>query len=100
MTLKPDEFIRRFLIHILPDRFVKIRHYGFLGTRNKRIKLALCKKLTGAKLRSKTKMTTAELMLKITGKDITRCPSCGLGKLIWSNGLSPPKSSQLNNLYA
>ena len=35
MSLKPEEFIRRFSMHILPDRFVKIRHYGILGNRNK-----------------------------------------------------------------
>lgn len=38
MTLKADEFIRRFTMHILPDKFVKIRHYGILGNRNKKLK--------------------------------------------------------------
>ena len=36
MTLDADEFIRRFLLHVLPDRFVKIRHYGLLGNRCRR----------------------------------------------------------------
>ena len=38
MTLKAEEFIRRFLMHILPERFMKIRHYGLLGNRNKKTK--------------------------------------------------------------
>lgn len=46
MRISVEEFIRRFLIHILPDRFMKIRHYGLLGNRNKTEKLGLCKQLT------------------------------------------------------
>ena len=46
ITIEAEEFIRRFLLHILPPRFMKIRHYGLLGNRNKKTKLAECKKLT------------------------------------------------------
>ena len=46
MTLEAEEFIRRFLMHILPPYFMKIRHYGLLENRNKKTKLAECKKLT------------------------------------------------------
>ena len=46
MSLDANEFIRRFLIHVLPDRFTKIRHYGLLSPVNKATKLKLCKKLT------------------------------------------------------
>ena len=45
MTLKPDEFIRRFLLHTLPDGFHRIRHYGFLANGHRAAKLALCRKL-------------------------------------------------------
>ena len=45
MTVSADEFIRRFLLHVLPDRFVKIRHYGLLGNRCRRKKLVLCREL-------------------------------------------------------
>jgi hypothetical protein len=44
MPLKADEFIRRFLLHVLPDRFVKIRHYGLLGNRCRKEKLAACRR--------------------------------------------------------
>ena len=43
MTLSAGEFIRRFLMHVLPSHFVKIRHYGFLSSRGKQVKLPLCK---------------------------------------------------------
>jgi hypothetical protein len=46
VTLKGVEFIRRFLIHVLPRKFVKVRTYGLLANRNKKTKLALCRKLT------------------------------------------------------
>ena len=46
LTLKGVEFVRRFLMHILPKGFVKIRHYGLLANRNKKTKLELCRKLT------------------------------------------------------
>ena len=45
MTLTADEFIRRFLLHTLPDRFHRIRHYGFLGNRHRAQKLVLCREL-------------------------------------------------------
>jgi Putative transposase len=45
MTLAADEFIRRFLLHALPDGFHRIRHYGFLANRGRADKLALCRSL-------------------------------------------------------
>ena len=45
MTLDADEFIRRFLLHTLPDGFHRIRHYGFLANGHRAAKLALCRKL-------------------------------------------------------
>lgn len=47
MTVSAEEFIRRFLLHILPPGFMKIRHYGFLSSRGKQVKLLKCKRLTG-----------------------------------------------------
>ena len=45
MTLSAEEFLRRFLLHILPDRFVRIRHFGVLANRDRRAKLARCRQL-------------------------------------------------------
>ena len=94
MTLAADEFIRRFLIHILPNRFMKIRHYGLLGNRNKNTKLKLCKELTNTPILVKEKLTTIQLILKITGKDISKCPYCGSKKL--SRIIAPRNSPPLN----
>ena len=91
MTLASNEFIRRFLIHILPSRFMKIRHYGFLGNRNKNTKLKICKLLTNTPVLTKEKTSTLQLIQKITGKDLSKCPQCGSSKLNRiSLGKSPP----------
>jgi len=83
MTVSAEEFIRRFLIHILPESFMKIRHYGLLGNRNKNTKLKLCKQLTNTpiRLKSKEKLSALELIKKLTGKDFSLCPCCGIGHL-------------------
>ena len=48
LTLKADEFIRRFLLHVLPRGFVKIRHYGLLANNNRKAKIAIASRLLGA----------------------------------------------------
>src|SRR5665647_2931023 len=82
MNVSAFEFIRRFLIHILPPRFMKIRHYGLLGNRNKSTKLILCKKLTFTKILKKEKLPLLELIKKLIGKDFSICPACGIGHLV------------------
>ena len=72
------EFIRRFLMHVLPSGFQKIRHYGLLSNRNRNTKLALCKRLTGLPdIREKIKLNARDLILKLKGIDILRCRGCG-----------------------
>ena len=93
MTLAANEFIRRFLLHVLPPGFTKIRHYGFLASAVKRKKLELCKKLTCATPTVKVKLSTFEFMMKLTGRDITLCPSCGIGHFTIVSGLSPPEAA-------
>lgn len=89
MTLSAEEFIRRFLTHILPQGFMKIRHYGFLSSRGKQAKLPLCKKLTHTKIEDKAKASTEDLLRKILGRSPSLCPCCGYDKL-HHYGLSPP----------
>ena len=99
MTLTVDEFMRRFFMHVLPRKFVKIRHYGILSNRNRSTKLQKCKELTDA-VQSKSensdvKLSAAELLLKLTGIDINICSCCGKGKMITKDKLdrqnySPP----------
>ena len=47
MTVNADEFIRRFLVHVLPSGFLRIRYYGLLGNRYRKDKLARCRELLG-----------------------------------------------------
>jgi hypothetical protein len=90
MTVTAEEFIRRFLLHILPQRLMKIRHYGILGNRNKTKKLALCKVLTKTKLKPKEKASTLRLLQKLTGRDVSKCPACGSQRWGFHSYLSPP----------
>ena len=80
MPVSAFEFIRRFLLHVLPDRFVKIRHYGLLGNRCRKMKLELCRRLLGCaenKTEEKAKETWQEALLRLTGIDAAICPACG-----------------------
>lgn len=82
MTLKADEFIRRFLLHVLPDRFVKIRHYGLLANRCRREKIErarelLCADTANPKQPEDKVETWQERLLRLTGFDVARCPHCG-----------------------
>lgn len=81
MTLAADEFIRRFMLHVLPSGFRKIRHYGLLASRNKSMKISLCKKLTRTRLKTKEPMSTLERLRKMLGDDFDLCPCCGAGHL-------------------
>ena len=81
MTISAEEFIRRFQMHILPPHFVKIRHFGILGNRNKSTKLKLCKKLTNTSIVFQ-KQSTLDLLKKKLGIDFNLCPSCKKGHLI------------------
>jgi hypothetical protein len=93
MTLDANEFIRRFLMHVLPPGFTKIRHYGFLASAVKKKKLQLCKALTGAKTTHIMALSAVDLMKRLTGKDITLCPYCGVGHFTIKSGLSPPSAA-------
>jgi hypothetical protein len=81
MTLEAHVFIRRFLLHILPMGFIKIRYFGFLAHKNKKQAIARLRKLIDpeAKMPKKIRETIVEMMLRLTGNDITCCPRCGRG---------------------
>ena len=83
VTISGEEFIRRFLMHVPPKRFVRIRHYGLLSSRNKNKKLSLCRNLLGCKkYLSRLKGLDAPAIIRLLyHKDICRCASCG-GKTV------------------
>jgi hypothetical protein len=76
MTLEAMEFLHRFMQHVLPSGFQRIRYYGFLSNCHRKTKLQQCMRLTRMRARLKEKLTVRALILKLTGKDIARCP-CG-----------------------
>jgi hypothetical protein len=84
MTLTATEFIRRFLLHILPAGFVKIRHYGILSNRNRKTKLKRCKELLSVQANSKNepKEKWDEFLLRITGIHPLLCSLCSKGHLV------------------
>lgn len=100
MTVTAEEFIRRFLMHILPNKFVKIRHYGILSNRNRATKLKKCKESTGAvlKITSTTKLSSIELLFKLTGIDLNVCPCCTKGKMVRQGKLQPKNFSPPNTV--
>jgi hypothetical protein len=81
--LPVEQFIRRFLLHVLPRRFMRIRHFGFLANPAKTLR-AKCRQLLGLDPHPPaiTKKSTHQLMLQLTGIDITRCPRCKTGTLL------------------
>jgi predicted Zn-ribbon and HTH transcriptional regulator len=84
MTLDADEFIRRFLLHLLPKGLIKIRYFGFLAHTNKKKDIPLIRKLidADATLPQKINESISEMMLRLTGIDISCCPVCKKGKMI------------------
>ncbi len=83
MALLAAEFLARFLLHVLPDGFVRIRHFGLLANRGRAAKLARCRELLAAPSPEVplAPESVAALMLRLTGVDIARCPVCRTGRL-------------------
>ncbi|KAF0194140.1 MAG: putative transposase [Bacillota bacterium] len=78
LQLQETEFVRRFLMHVLPSRFVKVRYYGILATRNKKTKLALCRRLTSSALYKPRfeGLSTLQVLTILLGRDVAKCPKC------------------------
>jgi len=87
MTLDVDEFIRRFLLHVLPPHFTRVRQYGFLSNRHRAQKLAQCRSLI-AKIESEMPEPPPDpcdwksRYEKLTGISLDSCPACGKGRMI------------------
>jgi len=87
MTLPADEFMRRFLLHILPARFQRIRHYGLLGNRHRHEKLARCRHLLGSAApetppsASTSPRDYRDRVEALTGISLRICPVCRHGHM-------------------
>lgn len=86
ITLDVVDFMRRFLLHLLPSGFMKIRHYGFLGNPSKKDTITLCRSLIGTPVVDKNPeenpKTWQELFIFLTGQDPTLCSQCGKGHMV------------------
>jgi Putative transposase/Transposase zinc-binding domain len=91
MTVSADEFIRRFLQHTLPPGFQRIRYYGFLANCHRSRKLERCRQLlaTVCSVLLPSLQACRELWAALRGKDLGRCPQCGMGVLACIQFLPP-----------
>jgi hypothetical protein len=83
MSLEPQEFMRRFLVHVLPRHFVRIRHYGVLGNRGKRRALAQCRVALDQPSREPPQApeSVAAFCLRVAAIDLRTCRHCGVGHM-------------------
>jgi hypothetical protein len=83
-TLAGGEFLRRFLIHILPDGFQRIRHFGFLANRHRKQKLERCRQSLSAPIAEllPDRARCAEALAALVPRPVRRCPVCGVGEMI------------------
>jgi hypothetical protein len=86
MTLQAEEFIRRFLLHVLPEGFQRIRYYGFLANRYRAQKLARCRVLLGMPAAepatSEASKDYSERYEELTGSSLWQCPVCHKGRML------------------
>jgi hypothetical protein len=102
MTLTAEEFIRRFIMHILPKKFVKIRHLGMLSNRTRALNLKKAKRILKVKknaesLKQISSMSAADILLKVSGINILKCPCCSSGSMIRKNKVNPKVCSPPNS---
>ena len=99
ITISAVKFIRRFLLHSLPKRFVKIRHYGFLANRNRTKNLKKIRLLMGLAQPAVRDIVPLEEMMKtIAGIDITICPNCNEGKMQFYDEIPRSRARAPNRL--
>jgi hypothetical protein len=98
MTLDVHEFLRRFLLHVVPRGFMRIRHFGLLANRTRHARLTRCRRLLGCPpTQEASSESVGELMSRLTGIDLARCPVCGAGRMqvtaLVGRVASPPDTS-------
>jgi hypothetical protein len=82
VSLSAEEFIRRLLLHVLPQGFVRVRTYGLLANRDRRATLETCRTALGERRREPLpNITTEELLARILRRDPSRYPTCGVAAL-------------------
>jgi hypothetical protein len=99
MTLSAEEFIRRFLLHALPDGFQRIRYYGLLGNRHRREKLARCRQLLGMAPPVETPAPEdyRDQHEQLTGSSLRECPVCHRGRMVMVELLTAHRSPAIKD---
>ena len=97
MTLDAGEFIRRYLLHVLPRGFVRIRHFGWLANAQREQKLALCRKLLGVEEPAEQPQEAAADALETSSTSLMAaffaiCPACGQGRMVLIEVLGPMRA--------
>jgi len=95
MTLAADEFIRRLLLHVLPDGFQRIRHYGFLANRSRQQKLDRCRQLLAMpppEVPTSQAEDYRDRYQQFTGQSLKACPACGDGRMVIRETFGPAKT--------
>lgn len=84
VSLRVEEFMRRFLLHVLPKKFVRIRHFGLLGNRLRKEKIAIVRKLNGIveKVQEVLQESWQQILERVTGICVKVCPKCRSGTLV------------------
>jgi hypothetical protein len=97
MTLDGAEFIRRFLVHVLPDGFHRIRYYGFLGNCHRARKLARCRELLGMAPAAPADSPAdyRDRFEALTGRSLRDCPHCHTGLMVVIGCIARPGVCQL-----
>jgi len=92
MTLEAGVFIRRFLVHVLPDGFHRIRYYGFLGNCHRARKLERCRELLGMAPAAPTSADPPadyrDRFKALTGRSLRECPHCRTGAMVVINSIA------------
>jgi len=94
LTLSAGEFIRRFLLHALPDGFQRIRYYGLLGNRYRREMLARCRRLLGMapSVETPSPEDYRDQYEQLTGSSLRECPLCHRGRMLTVETLTAHRS--------
>jgi len=95
-TIKAEEFIRRFMMHLLPKSYVRIRYFGFMANKCKKKNIACCRQALNYHQPSEpVEMTARSMLLHLTGEDLNRCQHCKIGTMLVSMQL--PKTPPINS---
>ena len=100
MQLDGDEFIRRFLLHVLPKGFMRVRHFGFLANATRKKKLETIRQLMDEQPEKRPEKIVSQSIIQIDGDEVIKpclCPACKKGSMVISYWVLPLKRRRIQN---